>query len=104
NQQLAGHFRDKFKGRGGRAPLRARGIWVAVGVLCQPGLALCGRSAVRRAWTPARQCLDRLQIHMMPDACHARADYTAAAVSRFRKEPVKPNETRANGESKSRKR
>ena len=33
-----------------------------------------------------------------------RADYTTAAVARFQKEPVKPNETRRNSESKSRKR
>ena len=37
------------------------------------------------------------------ETCIYRADYTTAAVSLFQKEPVKPNETRANSERKSRK-
>src|SRR6516165_8217085 len=46
----------------------------------------------------------RLVLTCTLETCRHRADYTTAAVARFQKEPVKPNETRTNGESKSRKR
>lgn len=46
----------------------------------------------------------RLVLTCTLETCRYRADYTAAAVYRFQKEPVKPNETRADRENKSRKR
>jgi hypothetical protein len=46
----------------------------------------------------------RLVLTCTLETCRHRADYTDADVSRFQKEPVKPNETRTNGETKSRKR
>ena len=46
----------------------------------------------------------RLVLTCTLETCRHRADYTTAAVSRFQKNPVKPNETRTNGETKSRKR
>jgi hypothetical protein len=46
----------------------------------------------------------RLVLTCTLETCRYRADYTTAAVARFQKEPVKPNETRTNSESKSRKR
>ena len=46
----------------------------------------------------------RLVLTCTMETCRYRADYTNAAVSRFQKEPIKPNETRTNDESKSRKR
>jgi hypothetical protein len=46
----------------------------------------------------------RLVLTCTLETCRHRADYTTAVVSRFQKEPVKPNETRTNGETKSRKR
>jgi hypothetical protein len=46
----------------------------------------------------------RLVLTCTLETCGYRADYTTAAISRFQKEPVQPNETRTNGENKSRKR
>jgi hypothetical protein len=45
----------------------------------------------------------RLVLTCTLETCRHRADYTTAAVARFQKEPVKPNETKPAGESKGRK-
>jgi hypothetical protein len=46
----------------------------------------------------------KLVLTCTHETCKHRADYTTASVSRFQKEPGKPNETRTISESKSRKR
>jgi hypothetical protein len=46
----------------------------------------------------------RLVLTCTLETCGYRADYTTAAVARFQKGAVKPNETRTTAETKSRKR
>ena len=58
-------------------------------------------SGIEKAQAPS---VGRLVLTCMLETCRHRADYTAAAVSRFQKEPVNTNEIRTDGENKSRKR
>jgi hypothetical protein len=53
---------------------------------------------------PQAPSTGRLVLTCTLETCGHRADYTTAAVSRFQKEPFKPNETKTNRESKGRKR
>lgn len=52
---------------------------------------------------PQAPSAGKLVLTCTLEKCKYRGDYTTAAVSRFQKDPVKPNENKTSSESKSRK-
>lgn len=73
-----------------------------LGVRCKkcrlPILFAVDRSGIT-GQTQLPPLVGKLVLTCTLDTCRHQADYTTAAVSRFQKDPVKPNETGMNNEN-----